>query len=119
MIFSLEIQFIIHDINELAYDIANENREYKRLRLYHSLDKLRKILETYVCFNIWLDGVSVRDIDYNKIYEHILICGHYSDYMFKTYFWKCIKKEFNINYPTLNLKTRKDYMNYFNNSKVE
>ena len=106
------VEFHCHDLRltiaDLGWKLVDESKEYRRIRIQYLLENALKLLDLYISF------LQTGEIADDKFWEHLIESGKLSDYTFRL-FWKKIRKEFQYNYPTLNLKSKKDFKNYYNN----
>lgn len=106
------VEFHCHDlrltIEDLGWMLVEEPKKYRKIRIQFLLSKYLMLLDLYISF------LQTGEIADDNFWEHLIESGKLSGFTFDL-FWKRIRKEFQYNYPTLNLKTKKDFKNYYNN----
>ena len=106
------IEFRCHNLRltleDLGWKLVDEEKKYMKLRIQFLISKYLMLLNLYISF------LQTGEISDDYFWQHMIESGQLSDFTFNL-FWKQIKKEFQYNFPALNIKSKKDFKNYFNN----
>lgn len=118
--FNLDIDLIRIKLAILRINIIKEKNIYKRERLGIKYDKLENEMFEYIKLKDLQTFTEANGCDFStkNILEKMILTGSFSLYNIKRFLWKKILLEFNENYPELNIKTKKQLLNYIKNFRA-